>query len=528
MTNGWDEDQRSRVGRLQRLARQRPAAYRRRVVVLALIGYSLIFTVFLASVALLSLGPVIGWWLGGSNGGIVGIGVTVLGWLSIRWWGRGTRPPTGAELTRTDHPELFARVRHLEHAVGSVRIHRVHVDDGSTASIIQLPRARVFGVNENHLVLGLPLLSALTTQELEAVLAHELAHVRRDWSLAAWIWRAVRVFRRVTSEAPVKTSQNELIQPARWAEAFDVFSGGLTRDFELLADARAAAIVGSRALADALCRQVLVDARMAEWRMPRDSVDPPSDRTESLIRLSSCANTLKDRRRLGVALVEMDYRLHPHPSLGERLRALGESPRVCAPIEGPSAADIYLGWRGSELAAKLSRSWHQRVSAEWGTKAQTHRRNVEELCREWSVAGRVFLPDGRLCQLVERAITLHMLSSLPTEEIAPLEGPDAAFVRGDFEAAVNSQSLVVRAAALTQLAEAEQAAPRWITMLAHLEAEHALASDERRHLDEIALLVRPTLETETRLALSQRLRREPGLKCAWLVRRKVRYLPEHP
>ena len=85
--HGWDEDQRSRVGRLRRYARQRPDAYRRRVVVLALIGYGLLFSIFVASIALVSIGPVLGWWLGGAAGAALGSFATVAGGLSIRWWG---------------------------------------------------------------------------------------------------------------------------------------------------------------------------------------------------------------------------------------------------------------------------------------------------------------------------------------------------------------------------------------------------------------------------------------------------------
>ena len=35
------------------------------------------------------------------------------------------------------------------------------------------------------------------------------------------------------------------------------------------------------------------------------------------------------------------------------------------------------------------------------------------------------------------------------------------------------------------------------------------------------------MDSEHRLTISQRLRAQPGVRRAWLVRRKVRYLPEH-
>jgi len=130
--------------------------------------------------------------------------------------------------------------------------------------------------------------------------------------------------------------------------------------------------------------------------------------------------------------------------------------------------------------------------------------------------------------LIEDGLTLGVLDRVHPEAVAQLPGPDAAFIAGDYEAAIQSGSLAVRAAALTRLADMPGADPQWIAALARLEAEHALASDERRHLDAIAFLVRPTLDPETRFAIVHRLRRESGVRRAWLVRRKVRFLPEHP
>jgi Zn-dependent protease with chaperone function len=496
-------------------------------VVLTLIGYSLLFFIFLASVLLISAGPVLGWWLGGAVGALLGGVATVLGALSIRWWGRGTRPPPGIEVSRRELPELFERIDVLQKQLGSSMIHRVYVDEGTSASVLQLPRARVFGVNENHLVIGLPLMAALSPTDLDGVLAHELAHLRQGWSVGEWVWRARRIFRRVVQVTDPVSIRSRRPPSLLWAEQFELWSGSMARDYELLADARAAASVGPRVLADALCHQALVAARVSEWTPPRGMDLPPADRVESLMRIAAHVQPHRDRRRLDVMLLNSGYRLETHPHLSERLDALQVAPKA---VEPPtvSAADHYLRWRASELAAKLSRNWIHRVRSEWGTQVQLYRNEVASLQQEWALAGSAFLPERRVSDLVERALTLGVFDQLPVVDMSHLSGPEAAFASRDYEAAAQSSSLVVRSAALVRLADMPDANPRWVAELARLEAEHALAADERRHLDTIAFLVRPTLDAETRLAIVHRLRRESGVRRAWLVRRRVRYLPEHP
>ena len=48
-----------------------------------------------------------------------------------------------------------------------------------TAYVCEVPRLGLLGWNQIYLVLGLPYLLALTPEELEGVVAHELAHVAR-------------------------------------------------------------------------------------------------------------------------------------------------------------------------------------------------------------------------------------------------------------------------------------------------------------------------------------------------------------
>jgi Zn-dependent protease with chaperone function len=57
------------------------------------------------------------------------------------------------------------------------------------AGVQQVPRFGIFG-SRNFLVLGLPLLQAVTPTELRAVVAHELAHLSRSHGrVNVWLYR---------------------------------------------------------------------------------------------------------------------------------------------------------------------------------------------------------------------------------------------------------------------------------------------------------------------------------------------------
>ena len=88
------------------------------------------------------------------------------------------------------------------------RFHHVLLVDDLNAGVIQRPRLGVFGWPSNYLLLGLPLLEALSPEEALSVVAHEYGHLagahgrfeafvyrlRRTWSMLgqlAQAWQGV-------------------------------------------------------------------------------------------------------------------------------------------------------------------------------------------------------------------------------------------------------------------------------------------------------------------------------------------------
>jgi Zn-dependent protease with chaperone function len=93
-------------------------------------------------------------------------------WLSFRMFFKGTPAPEGREVEE-DVPRLFELVEELRDRVKGAEVDHVLITRDFNAAIMQCPRFGLFGGYRNYLILGLPLLYALTPDEAKAVLAHE-------------------------------------------------------------------------------------------------------------------------------------------------------------------------------------------------------------------------------------------------------------------------------------------------------------------------------------------------------------------
>ena len=174
-----DERWQALVRRLEPQARTRPAAYRRKVVLLALLGYvaigSMLLVLLAAAVALVVVA------LKGLTVLLLKLLIPIGGLLYVvaRSLYVKLEPPDGVRLERDDAPRLVEMVDEVRRKIRGPRIHETLVVGDTNAAVVQVPRlAGVFG-SRNYLLIGLPYLSALSAEELLAVVAHELGHLSR-------------------------------------------------------------------------------------------------------------------------------------------------------------------------------------------------------------------------------------------------------------------------------------------------------------------------------------------------------------
>jgi Zn-dependent protease with chaperone function len=99
-------------------------------------------------------------------------------------------PPKGRPITTYDASELFELIDKLRRSLGAPRFHHVLITDEFNAAVVQTPQLGLLGWYRNTLLIGLPLMKALTRQQLAAVLAHEFGHLAGGHGrLGNWIYR---------------------------------------------------------------------------------------------------------------------------------------------------------------------------------------------------------------------------------------------------------------------------------------------------------------------------------------------------
>ena len=368
---------RALVGRLEQKAARAPGAYRVEVALLAVLGYVYLFTILAAllaaAVGLVLVGRFIVLKL------LIPLVILIFAVLRALWV--SVPAPQGERISRVDAPQLHELVQRVRRVVAAPHVHVIQSIPQLNAAVVQVPQLGIFGWYRNYLLIGLPLLQALSAEEWQAVLAHELGHLSgRHGMLGAWIYRVRETWGRL---AQIIHARKSALGGLLFGKFFDVYapyfmaySFVLARGHEYEADQAAAELAGAETARRALLRLEMAD-RVSDgfWaemqRRAAELAEPPADVFGQL------------RGRLGSGLpatatawVSQAWRRptnysDTHPALADRLKALGWSavgnapPPPPEPLRGSTAARAYLGPAEAKLQELYDKRWRESVTAEW-------------------------------------------------------------------------------------------------------------------------------------------------------------------
>jgi len=265
------QDYESLVWSLQSEAQDNPDMFRTKVLLISTLAYLILFGLL----ALLLTGVYFMFAAVYGNGHTVFkiifaswiLVVAPIVWLTIRMFLVPQPVPEGRELTEAEAPQLFRMIADLRERLQAAPIHHVLITNEFNAAIAQCPRFGLFGGYRNYLILGLPLLDAVSANELLAVVAHEYGHLAGGHGkLSRWIYRQRSTFVALYEHAQARRESNAvnriLAGMLDWfAPYYNAYTFVLSRQNEYEADARARAIAGADASASALIRISL----LADW-----------------------------------------------------------------------------------------------------------------------------------------------------------------------------------------------------------------------------------------------------------------------
>jgi Zn-dependent protease with chaperone function len=374
------------IDRLEGYSTRHPAAYRLRVVMLAALGYGYLFGVVFA--LLLSIYLILAYaafnfvtikvaWIV-----LVIVGVVLRSmWVTVP-------EPDGRELDRDKAPGLFDLINDVRLALHGPRVHHVFISNEFNAGIVQVPQLGMFGWVRNYLVIGLPLLSALTPEEFRAVLAHEFGHLSGNHGrFSAWIYRLRKTWIQIlTTVRRERHYASFLFEPfLKWyAPFFNAYSFVLARAQEYEADRYSVELAGRNVAAKALVRLDTKTRALSEdfwpsfFRGASEESQPPKD---PFVRMLGGMGLALDRGHaekwfLQRLQTKTDYD-DTHPSLADRLVGMGydretiSSPEVVAELvqttatADRSAAESYLLELPEGMVSSFDRLLRERIVPSW-------------------------------------------------------------------------------------------------------------------------------------------------------------------
>jgi Zn-dependent protease with chaperone function len=356
-----------KIDGLLELARRDPSGYERRVVLLAVLGYAYLVGALLAIVGLMAgLGVFLyGWAQAGHPVGLfagVWIALITLGFALLNAFTFTPPAPKGVPLQRADVPDLFALIEELRTGAAAPPVDDVLLTWDAAAACQQRVRFGAFGPTTRAVLLGMPALLAVTSEELRAILAHELGHLSTSNGRAGgWVYGVRETWSRLVTDLHERRSLSKGVFTwlfGWYMSYFGRYSFVLARQQEINADRAAAALCGPAVLGDALVRLAIL----------RQALDRRSGLTVGMASFSSVgpveqvramANTVdpeQSKRDLKMAL-SREYELGDvHPPLEARLSALGVEPRTPAHVTS-TAAQRYFGTRLDEFGVKVDELW---------------------------------------------------------------------------------------------------------------------------------------------------------------------------
>ncbi|WP_257388386.1 M48 family metalloprotease [Tahibacter caeni] len=547
------------VSRLETLKQNDPRGYQLRLVGLVLLGYGYLAGIVALLIALLAAAALSVLFLKALAIKLV-IPLAFFIWVVLRALWVRIAPPVGFAVTAGTAPALFERIERLRRALKAPRFHRVLITDDFNAAVMQVPLLGLFGWHRNFLLLGLPLLKCLTPEQLDAVLAHEFGHLAGGHArFGNWLYRSRRIWLQLAESIGRAGGGGSFLfrRFFQWyVPYFHAWTFPLARANEYEADAVAARLTSPRVAAQALTSVNVGGALLQERFWPelhRQADDQPQPAylpyTQIGQGLDEDFRSDDGRRWLAESLKRETSYADTHPALSDRLRALRHPASVAPPAAGASA-DHLLGELRERVIATFDARWQEQISHGWRQRydeVQKGRSRLGEL--NASVAERELGVDEKL----ERA---HLLADVGRDKDAALQQFQAAVQAHPDSAAAHffyGQGLLARddesgATHLRRAIELEPgargnvgeilrdyywrrgdkaAADTWHDTVERHEAISDQARAERARLTVHDKLEPHGLGAERIAELAQQLR-ELGIYRAWLARRTLRHMPEHP
>ena len=299
-------------------------------------------------------------------------------------------------LTREDAPDLFAIARELSRRSAVAPAESIFIEMHSNAWVMMRGYRR--GTGRTTLGIGFDLLAGLTVTEVEAVLAHELAHARLvQRGFSRWLKKGLARLTLVTTElsdcaAAYRQANARSDLTETTVRVFDALTrraarhvATYSRQDEFAADRGAVELCGAAAIRSALARLEVLDEVVTRlpWSERLARLQPGEAFTAWLVN----ELTGPGGGDGGESLAHAVDPYSTHPALRDRLAAL---PADDTPLRD-SRPGIALLADPDSLAGRLAAEIQRVIAVQERKDTRQRARETRKLCRADGIGGPVAL-----------------------------------------------------------------------------------------------------------------------------------------
>ena len=480
------------------------------------------------------------------------------------------QPPQGRKLKQDEAPDLRELIDRLRTSIGSPSIDEILLTDDFNAAIMQTPRLGIFGWSQSRLILGVPLLMALSPQEFAAVLAHECGHLSHrhgrqsnqihrlhgSWELLFGQLQENRANGFLRIAGMLLSRFLSWYWPRFHARAFV-----LSRQNEFVADRIAAEAVSRDAAGSALwrieCTSQMLEQKFWKdlWQLVSDLPEPPDDLCQRLqAAFAEAPNYDAADRWCRNALQRVTSNEDSHPAMPERLAAIGITAEEVMQKDFPglpavSAAETLLTATLPDIQAETNRQWRDSVLSIWKDR---HRRAaaIRNLAKSASESDEISSLSAT--ELWKQARNLAGVQGIAATEpllrqllsIQP-DHTGATFVLGQLRIEQGHEDGEALLQHVVSLQTAEWTQPAAEVLERHFvetgqrgarneirrtiddfEKARKAAEKERSDIRRTDVFQTPDLDECQRRTLHDQLSDQQHCQQAWLAEKKLEYFPE--
>ncbi|KNF07685.1 hypothetical protein CLPU_13c00270 [Gottschalkia purinilytica] len=389
------------IKELEDYSQKHPKLYKFKVFLLGTLGYVYAFGILLLVLAVvvgiyagtvslsLSLSDNVGYLVGHAITQWLAVPLFGVIWIILKGFWIRIYPPEGIEITKKEFKELFDTIEKIRKQLKAKKIHKVLLNEEFNASVYRHPKFGIFGNCKNYLIIGVPLIMHLSKDELDAVIAHEIAHISKEHSkITRWIIMVKDTWENISSNIEEKKRRTRFLYK-RFLDIYepylDAYTFVLQRGQEYEADNLAGIVVGTETIKNSILSLEIGEQTLdlEFWpkinRQIRKFTQPPNNVYDEMKKyLYKTIPEDKMIKYINKGLKRNTDLTDTHPSPKNRILNLNESSNYNKDCS-LRASEEYLGKSLDNIIDILNKQWKDNISDWWVEEHRETSEGIEQL-----------------------------------------------------------------------------------------------------------------------------------------------------